>query len=49
MHGKKKMRLNCEFIRFKNGRVDYKCKEYIKSYTKVTNESIRSFQTVYKF
>ena len=49
MHGKKKMRLNCEFIRFKNGRLDYKCKEYIKSYTKVTNESIRSFQTVYKF
>ena len=43
------MRLNCEFIRFKDGRLNYKCKEYAKSYTNVTNESIRNFQTLYKF
>ena len=44
-----KIRLNCEFIRFKNGRWKYKCKEYKKSYTKVANESIKHFQTLYKF
>ena len=44
MHGKKNMRLSCEFIRFENGRLNYECKEYAKSYTNVTNESIRNFQ-----
>ena len=42
---RKKIRLNCEFIGFKN----YKCKECKKSYTKVTNESIKNFPTLYKF
>ena len=49
MHGKKKIRLNCEFIGFKNGRLNYKCKECKKSYTKLTNESIKNFPTLYKF
>ena len=35
---RKKNRLNCEFIGFKNGRLNYKCKECRKSYTKVANE-----------
>ena len=45
----KKIRLNCEFIRFKNGRLNYKCKECKKSCTKVANESIKNFPTLYKF
>ena len=54
----KKIRLNCEFIGFKNGRLNYKCKkngrlnykckECKKSYTKLTNESIKNFPTLYK-
>ena len=46
---RKKIRLNCEFIRFKNGRLNYKCKECKKSYTKLTNESLKNFPTLYKF
>ena len=46
---RKKTRLNCEFIGFKNGRLNYKCKECKKSYTKVANESIKNFPTLYKF
>ena len=46
---RKKIRLNWEFIRFKNGRLNYKCKECKKSYTKLTNESIKNFPTLYKF
>ena len=45
----KKMRLNCEFVGFKNGRLNYKCKECKKSYTKVANESIKNFLALYKF
>ena len=29
--------------------MNYKCKECKKSYTKVTNESIKNFSTLYKF
>ena len=29
---RKKIRLNCEFIGFKNGRLNYRCKECKKSY-----------------
>ena len=46
---KKKNRLNYEFIGFKNGRLNYKCKECKKSYTKLTNESIKNFPAFYKF
>ena len=50
MYGKKKrIRLNCEFIGFKNGRLIYKCKECKKSYSKLANESIKIFPTLYKF
>ena len=45
----KKIKLNCEFIRFKNGRLNYRCKECKRSYTKSANESIKNFPTVYKF
>ena len=45
----RKNRLNCEFTGYKNGRLNYKCKECKKSYTKVANESIKNFPTLYKF
>ena len=34
---------------YKNCRLNYKCKECKKSSTKLTNESIKSFPTLYKF
>ena len=46
---RKQISLNCEFIGFKNGRLNYKCKKCKKPYTKLTNESIRNFATLYKF
>ena len=46
---RKKIGLNCEFIGFKNGRLNYKCKECKKSHTKLANESIKNFPTLYKF
>ena len=49
IHGNKKNRFICEFIGFKNGRLNYKCKECKKSYTKLTNESIKNFPTLHKF
>ena len=49
VHGKKKIRLNCEFIGFKNGRLNYKCKECKTLHTKLANESIKNFPTLYKF
>ena len=42
-----KIKVNCEFIRFKNGRLNYKCKECKKSCIKVLNG--KSFPTLYKF
>ena len=49
MHGKKKNRLNCEFVGFKNGRLNYKCKECKKSRTKVISGSTKNFPTLNKF
>ena len=46
---RKKVRLNCEFIGFKNGRLNYKCKECKKLYTKLSNGSIKNFPALYKF
>ena len=46
---RKKIKLNCELIGFKNGRLNYKCKEWKASYTKLVNESIRNCPTFYKF
>ena len=45
----RKNRLNCELIRFKNGRLNYKCKECKKLDTKLTNEAIKNFPNLYKF
>ena len=45
----KKNKLNCELIGFKNGRLNYKCKECKASYTTLADESIKNFPTLYKF
>ena len=45
----RKIKLNCEFVGFKNGRLNYNCKECKKSYTKLVNESIKNFRTLHKF
>ena len=44
---RKKIKVNCEFIGFKNGRLNYKCKECKKSCTKTLNG--KNFPTFYKF
>ena len=46
---RKKIRLNCEFIGFKYGKLNYKWKDCKKSHNKLVNESIRNFPTLYKF
>ena len=45
----KKNRLNCEFIGFKNGRLNHKCKECKKSYAKVANGSTKIVQLYINF
>ena len=41
---RKKISVNCEFVGFENGRLNYKCKECKKSWAKVTNESTKNDQ-----
>ena len=49
MHGKSQIRLKWEFTGFKNGRLNYKCKECKKSCAKLTNEAIKNFRILHKF
>ena len=49
MHERKEISLNCESTGFKNNRLNYKCKECKKSRSKLANESIKYFPTLYKF
>ena len=44
---RKKIKVNCKFIGFKNDRLNYKCKECKKSCKKVLNG--KNFPTLYKF
>ena len=46
---RKKIRLSCEFIGFKNGRLNYKCKECKKSYSKLKMNQLKIFQHCIKF
>ena len=46
---RKKIRLNCEFVGFKNSRLNYKCKECKILCAKATNGSSKNFPTLYKF
>ena len=49
MHGKKKLGQISNLLDLKIGRLNYKCKECKKLYTKVANESIKNFPTFHKF
>ena len=44
-----KKKLECEFIGFKNGRLNYKCKECGNKYTKSKNEAIINFPIMHQF
>ena len=46
---RKTIRSNCEFVGFKNSRLNYKCKEWKKSCAKVVTESTKTFPTLHKF
>ena len=46
---KEKKKINCEFVGYKNGRLNYKCKECKKSCTKILNRSTKNFLILYKF
>ena len=46
---RKNVSVNWEFVGFKNGRLNYKCKECKKSCTKVVTESTKNFPTLHKF
>ena len=46
---RKTIRSNCEFVGFKNSRLNYKCKECKKSCAKVATESTKTFPTLHKF
>ena len=45
----KNIRSECEFIGFKNNRLNYKCKECNKTSAKSVNDLIEKFPTTYKF
>ena len=45
----KKIRSECEFIGFKNGRLNYKCKECNGKYTRSQNDVIKNFPIMYQF
>ena len=46
---RKKIRLNCEFVGFKNGGLKYTSKECKKSCTKVVTQSTKNFPTFHEF
>ena len=46
---RKKIRLNCEFVGFKNGTLNYKCRECKTSCSKVVTEPTKNFPTLHKF
>ena len=46
---KRKIKTECEFIRFKNNRLHYKFKECKKRCTKSKNGLIKKFPRIYKF
>ena len=46
---RKKIRSECEFIGFKNNRLNYRCKEYNRISTKSINELTEKFSNAYQF
>ena len=48
MHGKKKIRSECEFIGFKDNRLKYKCKECNDTSSKSVDDLIKKFPITYE-
>ena len=46
---RKKIKSECDFIGFKNNRLNYKCKECGKKCTKLINEAFKNFLITYQF
>ena len=46
---KKNIKSQCEFIGFKNNRLNYRCKEFNGTSTKSVNDLIKKFPRMYKF
>ena len=46
---RKKIKIKCVFVGFKNSRLNYKCRECKKSCTKVISRSTKNFPTLNKF
>ena len=46
---RKNIKSECEFIEFKNNRLNYRCKECDGTSTKSINELIEKFPSVYQF
>ena len=49
MHGEKNIKSECDFIGFKNSRLNYRCKECNGTSTKSINGLIEKFPSVYQF
>ena len=49
MHREKKIKSECEFIGFKNNRLNYRCKECNGISNKSINDLIKKFPDTYKF
>ena len=46
---RRKIKSKCDFIGFKNNRLNYKCKEGGKKCSKLINEAIKNFPNMYQF
>ena len=46
---RKKSKSECDFIGFKNNRLNYKCKEWGKRYSKLIDQGIKNFPIMYPF
>ena len=46
---RRKIKLKYVFVRFRNGRLNYRCKECKKPYTKLTNHTVKNFPILHKF
>ena len=49
MHGEKNIKSECDFIGFKNSRLNYRCKECNGTSTKSINGLIEKFPSIYQF
>ena len=49
MHREKKIKSECEFIEFKNNRLNYRCKECNATSAKSVNELIEKLPNTYQF